>query len=53
MMNYLQAGPAETTNYMIFGMLVVFVTMGIHVWSLFSRNKRLKEDLQMIEDAKK
>ena len=41
---------AETTNFMILGFAVIFVTMGIHLWSLYSRAGRLKRDLAMLED---
>ena len=41
---------AETTNFMILGFAVIFVTMGVHLWSLYSRAGRLKKDLAMLED---
>ncbi|MFN2145195.1 MAG: CcmD family protein [Anaerolineales bacterium] len=41
---------ADTINYMILGFAVIFVTIGIHLWSLFSRASRLKKDLAMLED---
>jgi hypothetical protein len=41
---------AETTNYMILGFAVIFGTIGIHLWSLYSRAGRLKKDLAMLED---
>ena len=41
---------AETTNYMILGFAVIFITIGIHVWSLFNRSSRLKKDLALLED---
>ena len=41
---------AETTNFMILGFAIIFVTMGIHLWSLYSRAGRLKRDLAMLED---
>ncbi len=47
-----QAGPAETTNYMILGFAVIFGTIGIHLWSLYSRDKRLKKDLALLEEMK-
>ena len=41
---------ADTLNYMILGFAVVFGTIGIHLWSLFSRSSRLKKDLALLED---
>ncbi len=46
----LQQITAETTNYMILGFGVIFVTMGIHLLSLYSRANRLKKDLQMLQE---
>lgn len=44
---------AETTNYMILGFAVIFVTMGVHLWSLYNRAGRLKKDLAMLEEMEK
>ena len=41
---------ADTINFMILGFAVTFVTIGIHLWSLFSRGNRLKKDLALLDD---
>ena len=41
---------AETTNYMILGFAVIFIVMGVHLWSLYNRAGRLKKDLAMLEE---
>ena len=48
---FLQDGqPVDTTNYMILGYGVIFLVMGIYLWSLSSRRKNLENDLKVIED---
>ena len=46
----LQQITANTTEYMIMGFAVIFGTMGIHLWSLYSRANRLKKDLALLEE---
>lgn len=46
----LQQGPAETTNYMIFGFAVIFGVMMLYLASLYLRQRNLKQDLSLIED---
>jgi len=41
---------AETTNYMILGFAVIFGTILVYVFSLMSRLRRVKEELQMFKD---
>ncbi|MBN2045008.1 MAG: CcmD family protein [Anaerolineales bacterium] len=41
---------ADTLNYMILGFVVIFVTIGLHIWSLINRSNRLKKDLALLED---
>jgi Na+-transporting methylmalonyl-CoA/oxaloacetate decarboxylase gamma subunit len=48
-----QQGPAETTNFMILGFVFIFLSILIHVWSLYSRANRLKKDLEMLEELDK
>lgn len=43
----------NTTNYMIAGFVISFITMGIYVLSIYIRNKNLKRDLEMLEDMEK
>jgi CcmD family protein len=46
----LQEAPPETMNYMILGYGVIFVVMGIYIFSLFSRRRKLEQDLQNLEE---
>ncbi len=46
----LQQGPAETTNYMIFGYIIIFGSMLLYVLSLYLRQRSLKQDIALIED---
>lgn len=39
----------NTTNYMIAGYVVAFVTMAIYVVSLFIRSRNLNRDLSTLE----
>lgn len=41
---------AETTNFMILGFGVIFLTIIIYVWSLRSRLSRVKKDLALLQD---
>ncbi|MGW8252054.1 MAG: hypothetical protein ACWGO1_15545 [Anaerolineales bacterium] len=46
----LQQGPAETTDYMIFGYIVIFGVMLLYIASLYLRRRNLKQDMQLIEE---
>jgi len=46
----LQQAPAQTTNYMVAGYVVIFSIMFLYVLSLVLRTRRLKQELQMIEE---
>lgn len=52
-MLFLQQVPAETTNYLILGLAFVFIPMGLHLWSLRARRKRLEQDLALMKDLEK
>lgn len=52
-MLYWQSGPAETTDFMILGFGVIFLTMLIHVVSLYVRNSNLKKDMSLLEEIEK
>ncbi len=39
----------DTSNYMIAGFVVSFVTMGIYIASLYIRNLNLKRDIETLE----
>lgn len=40
---------AETTNYMILGFAVIFGTIFVYVFSLMSRLRRVKQDLETLK----
>ena len=46
----LQGGPAETTNFMVMGFVVIFGVMLIYIASLYIRQRSLKQDMALIED---
>ena len=39
----------ETTNYLVLGSAVVFGMTALHLFSLYSRNRSLLRDLEMLE----
>lgn len=39
----------DTSGYMIAGYIISFLTMGIHVLSIYIRNKNLQRDLETLE----
>ncbi len=41
--------PIDTTNYMILGFAVTFVTMALHLASFPLRTRNLKADLQVLQ----
>ncbi len=43
----------DTSGYMIAGFVVAFATMGIHVLSMYVRNRNLRRDLEMLESMDK
>lgn len=45
--------PIETTNYMLLGFAVAFVTIGLHLVSFPLRTRNLKADLQVLETVPK
>lgn len=49
---FLQQGPAETTNYMIFGYVVIFGAILLYVLSLYLRQRNLKQDMELIDELK-
>ena len=44
----IQQAPAQTTNYMIAGYLVIFGIMFLYIASLFIRNRKLKQELETL-----
>ena len=46
----LQAGPAETTNFMIAGYAVIFGVMLVYLASLYIRRRNLRQDLEMLQE---
>jgi hypothetical protein len=45
--------PAETTGYMIAGYAILFVVMGIYLFSLWLRQRNLQQDLETLEEIDK
>lgn len=39
----------DTSGYMVAGYVISFLTMGIHVLSMYIRNKNLQRDLESLE----
>ena len=50
MMNLLQQGPAQTSNYMIAGYAVIFGVMAIYLASLAIRRRNLRRDLEVLKE---
>lgn len=46
-------GPAETTNYLIFGLAVVFGALMLHIASISMRARNLRADLVLLENLQK
>lgn len=46
----LQEGPAETTNYMIAGYIVIFGVMLIYLISFYVRRRNLQQDLDLLQE---
>jgi CcmD family protein len=46
----LQQTTPDTLDYMLLGYGVIFVVMGIYIFSLFNRSKKLQQDLQNLEE---
>lgn len=46
----LQEGPAETTNFMVAGYVVIFGVMLIYLASLYIRRRNLRQDLEMLQE---
>ena len=42
----------DTSGYMIAGYVIAFATMGIYVFSMFLRNRNLRQDLETLESFK-
>ena len=40
----------DTLDFMLLGFGVIFVVMGIYIFSLFNRSKKLQQDMQNLED---
>jgi hypothetical protein len=49
----LQEGPAETTDYMILGFVVIFGAMLAHVVSLWVRRRNLQKDIELLDQLEK
>ncbi len=47
-----QEGPAQTTNYMVYGYIVIFGVMALYLVSLYVRQRNLKQDIELLDDQK-
>ena len=45
-----QQGPAETTQYMIAGFVVIFGVMGLYILSLYIRQRNLRLENQLLDE---
>jgi hypothetical protein len=50
MLYLLQEGPAQTSQYMIAGFVVIFGVMALYLVSLFVRNSNFQKDLQVLKE---
>jgi hypothetical protein len=48
----IQEGPAQTTNYMVYGYIVIFGVMLLYLLSLYIRRRNLEQDMELMEDLK-
>jgi hypothetical protein len=48
----MQDGPAQTTNYMVYGYAVIFGVMLLYLVSLYIRQRNLKQDMELMEGLK-
>ena len=46
----LQEAPAETSSYMVIGYAVIFTVLAIYLFSMYTRNRNLDQDLQVLEE---
>jgi len=47
---FFQEGPAQTTNYMIFGYAVIFGAIFLYIASLYLRQRNLQQDIEAMKD---
>jgi hypothetical protein len=47
---FFQEAPANTTNYMIAGYVVIFGVMLLYLFSLYLRQRNLHSDLEVLEE---
>ncbi len=50
---FLQTPTPDTSGYMIAGYAVAFITMALHVASMFLRSRNLNQDLATLEEMEK
>jgi hypothetical protein len=42
--------PAETTKYLIMGLVVILGTIGVYAYSLYARFQNLKRDKDLLDE---
>lgn len=50
LISLLQTAPAETTKYMIAGYAVIFLVLGLYITSLVVRNRKLRQELDLLQE---
>ena len=48
-----QEAPSETTGYMILGYAVIFGTLLLYLFSMYTRWRNLKKDEELLKDLEK
>jgi len=51
-MYLLQAGPANTTTYMLAGYIIIFGVMFLYLLSILIRNRNLSQDWEVLQEMK-
>ena len=47
---FFQEPTPDTSGYMIAGYAIAFLVMGLYVFSLYLRNRNLRQDIAMLEE---
>jgi CcmD family protein len=42
--------PADTNGYMVLGYTIIFGTLGLYLFSLYSRRRNLEKDKEVLEE---
>lgn len=50
LMQFLQETTPDTSDFMLMGFGVIFAVMGMYIFSLYWRDRKLQQDLRNLED---